>query len=77
MDALKMSPRTLVKLVKLIVDEMTSGKIAKDLLPEVWKGAAESQSVSAFVEERGMSRPLDAVGCSDGVPDLIIDGSEP
>ena len=60
MDALQMSPRTLVEMVKLIADEVISGKIAKDLLPELLKGAAESQGVAAFVEERGMSQLSDA-----------------
>lgn len=60
MGALKLSPPSLAEMIRLISDGTISGKIAKELLPDLLEGAAEGSGVAALVEERGMGQISDS-----------------
>ena len=51
---LPMRPKTLAEMIQLIDGAVISGKIGKDILPELAKGDAEGSGVKAFVESRGL-----------------------
>ena len=59
MSALKFSPASLAETIALIADGTISGKIAKELLPDLLAGAAEAGGVASFVEARGMGQISD------------------
>jgi len=53
MDALKITPGALAEMIGLIEKGVISGKIVKELLPDLMTGAGNA-GVKAFVESRGM-----------------------
>ena len=51
---LRMSPKTLSEMIELIEKDVISGKIGKEILPDLIDGHAEREGVSAFVEAKGL-----------------------
>ncbi|KAG7670064.1 hypothetical protein KSW81_008202 [Nannochloris sp. 'desiccata'] len=74
MDALKMSPKTLVEMISLIEKGTISGKIAKDLLPALLKGDAEKDGVQALVESRGLIQISDPAALQ-AIVDSVLDAN--
>lgn len=54
MKDIKMSEGTLTEMILLIEEGVISGKIAKELLPDLLAGKAEGIGLKALVEERGL-----------------------
>jgi len=74
MDALKISPKTLVEMIFLIEKGTISGKIAKDLLPTLLKGDAEEDGVQALVERRGLIQISDPAALQ-AIVDSVLDAN--
>lgn len=53
MDQLAIKPQALADMIRLIEDTTISGKIAKDILPELLEGKGNA-GVKAFVEKKGL-----------------------
>mmetsp|Transcript_26047 Transcript_26047/g.56856 ORF Transcript_26047/g.56856 Transcript_26047/m.56856 type:complete len:566 (-) Transcript_26047:22-1719(-) len=53
MEGLAVQPSALAEMIRLIEDATISGKIAKDILPELLQGAG-NKGVKAFVEKKGL-----------------------
>ena len=54
MGQLGLKPHDLAELISLIDNATISGKIAKDILPELLAGAAARPGVRQFVESKGL-----------------------
>lgn len=51
---LRMSPKSLSEMIDLIDKDVISGKIGKEILPDLIEGQAEQDGVGAFVEAKGL-----------------------
>lgn len=66
MDQLAIKPPVLAEMIRLIEDTTISGKIAKDILPELLEGKANEGGVK--VRDRGGgSEQRAGLGCRAGV----------
>jgi len=54
MDSLLITPAVLAEMIALIEQGVISGRIAKDILPELLEGAANQGGTKAYVEGKGM-----------------------
>jgi len=59
LSALQLAPSTLAEMLGLIADGTISGKIGKDLLPDLLQAAAAEGGVAALVAARGLSQLSD------------------
>jgi len=64
----RVSPDALAGLLKRIVDETISGKIAKDVFEAMW---SDGESADAIIEARGLKQITDT-GAIEGVIDSVI-----
>lgn len=72
-ELLKMSPKTLVEMISLIEDGTISGKIGKEVLPELLRGEAEGGGVKALVEKKGLVQISDTAALQAIVDKVLAD----
>ncbi len=71
-SAFPISPENLGKLIKLINDKTISGKIAKDIFPEMLKS---DQDPSVIVKENNLVQITDT-SALDGIADMVIENNQ-
>ncbi|GAX77651.1 hypothetical protein CEUSTIGMA_g5094.t1 [Chlamydomonas eustigma] len=70
MDQLKIAPSALAEMISLIETNVISGKIAKDILPELLEGKGNA-GVKAFVESKGLLMISDEAAISSMVAAVL------
>lgn len=71
MDKIAMTPRTLGEMISSIENGTISGKIAKEVLPDLLVGKAEEAGVKAFVESKGLVQISDPA-VLQGIVDKVL-----
>ena len=71
MDKIAMTPKTLAEMISLIENGTISGKIGKEVLPDLLEGKAEGSGVKAFVESKGLVQISD-VAVLQGIVDKVL-----
>lgn len=71
MTNMQMSEVTLTEMILLIEEGVISGKIAKDLLPDLLAGKGEGVGLKALVEERGLVQISDPGALSEIVDRVL------
>lgn len=69
-ESLPVTPKCLAEMIALIDDSTISGKIAKDILPELLEGKA-NKGVKAFVESKGLLQISDETVISSMVAQVL------
>lgn len=76
MGQLPMHPSTLSEMISLIEDSTISGKIAKDVLPELLQGKAQPGQLRQWVEAKGLVQISDVGAVEKLIDDLLAEYPE-